>query len=53
LANLQGQLATARLKFPKDKVEKAKALDELDSISTLVKQQQKELEPALNEDSKA
>lgn len=50
LANLQGQLATERLKFLKDKVEKAKALDELDSIYTLVKQQQEELEPALNED---
>ena len=50
LANLQGQLATERLKFPKDKEEKTKALDELDSISTLVKQQQEELEPALNED---
>jgi hypothetical protein len=43
LANLQGQLATESLKFLKDKVEKAKALDELDSIATLVQQQQEDL----------
>lgn len=46
----KGQLASERLKFIKDKVEKAKTLDELDSIYGVVKQEREELEPVLDED---
>ena len=48
----QGRLATESLKFLKDKVEEAKTLDELDSISRLVKQEQGKLTPVLDQDDK-
>jgi len=48
----KGLLATESLRFLKEKVEKAEALDELDSVSRLVKQQQEELKPILDEDNR-
>jgi len=48
----QGRLATQSLKFLREKVEKAKTLGELDELSSLGKQEQEKLEPALNQDDK-
>lgn len=48
----KGRLATESLKFLKDKVEEVGTLDELDSISRLVKQEKEKLTPILDEDDK-
>ena len=48
----KGRLATARVKFLKDEVEKVEALDELDSISSLMNQEQDGLTPLLDEDNR-
>jgi len=48
----KGRLVTESVKFLKDKVEEVKTLDEIDSISRLVKQEQGKLTPVLDEDDK-
>lgn len=48
----KGLLATESLRFLKEKAEEAKTLDELDSISRLVKQEQEKLTPILDQDDK-
>ncbi|GAI78523.1 unnamed protein product, partial [marine sediment metagenome] len=48
----KGLLATESLRFLKEKVEKAETLDEGDSISKLVKQEQEKLTPILDQDDK-
>lgn len=48
----KGRLATESLKFLKEKVEKVEALNELDSISRLVKQEQEKLTPVLEQDDR-
>ena len=48
----KGKLATDGLKFLKEKIQKAETLDQLDSLSNLVKRKSEELEPILKEDVK-
>ena len=48
----KGLLAIESLKYLREKIEKAETLDEMASISRLVKQQQEELNPILDEDNR-
>lgn len=48
----KGRLTTESLRFLKEKIEKAETLDELDSISKLMKQEQEKLTPVLDQDDR-
>ena len=48
----KGKLATSGLKFLKEKIQEAEALDQLDSLANLINRKREELEPILEEDVK-